>query len=81
MQCLCRVKKFSMSSGPDAEDYLEGDLSQVSQSPFLKNNVMRWALFKLAVRLRTSRASKNGDYLSVVFFWLSKLFFEDIEFL
>ena len=23
-----------MSSGPDAEDYLEGDLSQVSQSPF-----------------------------------------------
>ena len=23
---------FQMSSGPDAEDYLEGDLSQVSQS-------------------------------------------------
>ena len=32
-----------MSSGPDAEDYLEGDLSQVSQSSL--NKVMRWALF------------------------------------
>ena len=54
-----RFTKSGMSSGPDAEDYLDGDLSQVSQSPFLKDNVMQWALFKLPVCLRTSRASKN----------------------
>ena len=33
-ELLC-LKKAGMSSGPDAEDYLEGDLSQVSQSSFL----------------------------------------------